>query len=119
MAGAEKKKADGVRVGRFTIGRARFAVLSVAQAEKAPLDLTAAELEVALLVAAGATNDEIARARGTSARTVSNQVARILVKLGVAGRRAVAGRLLQDPEIGRSLTASRFMRSKKKESADE
>ncbi|MBX3226124.1 MAG: helix-turn-helix transcriptional regulator [Labilithrix sp.] len=52
--------------------------------------LTAAERDVARLVARGATNAEIARARGTSARTVANQVQSIMRKLEVASRVGLA-----------------------------
>ncbi len=49
--------------------------------------LTPAELAVALLAAAGATNADIARARRTSLRTVANQMASVFQKLGVRRRR--------------------------------
>lgn len=55
--------------------------------------LTNAERAVAKLVARGATNDEIARARKTSMRTVANQVASIMKKLGVSSRVAIAARI--------------------------
>lgn len=45
-----------------------------------------AEGEVLRLAAAGLSNAEIARARGRSARTIANQVARICRKLGVRSR---------------------------------
>lgn len=48
--------------------------------------LTEAERIVARLAADGMTNDEIARARGTSVRTIANQMAGILRKLGVSSR---------------------------------
>jgi DNA-binding NarL/FixJ family response regulator len=48
---------------------------------------------VAKLVARGATNDEIARARKTSLRTVANQIASIMRKLGVSSRVAIAARI--------------------------
>lgn len=48
--------------------------------------LTAAESEVAALVLAGRRNAEIAAARGTSLRTVANQVASVFRKLGVGSR---------------------------------
>lgn len=51
-----------------------------------PADLTAAEVEVARLAALGRTNAEIARIRETSVRTVANQMATLLRKLGVASR---------------------------------
>lgn len=51
--------------------------------------LTAAEREVTALLLEGASNAEIAATRRTSERTVANQVASILRKLGVAGRSEV------------------------------
>jgi DNA-binding CsgD family transcriptional regulator len=49
-------------------------------------ELTAAEQDVLAHVVAGASNAEIARARATSIRTVANQVASLLRKLGAASR---------------------------------
>lgn len=51
-----------------------------------PDTLTTAEREVLLLLERGASNAEIARHRGTSVRTVGNQVGTIFRKLGVASR---------------------------------
>jgi len=53
-------------------------------ASEAPL--TCAEREVRALVLAGRSNAEIARARGTSLRTVANQIASMFRKLGVGSR---------------------------------
>lgn len=60
--------------------------------------LTSAEQDVAFAVFEGASNREIARARGVSVKTVGNQLERIYRKVGVASRmelilviRAVAG----------------------------
>lgn len=48
--------------------------------------LTDAERDVLSRIVDGAANAEIARARGTSVRTVANQVAALLRKLGVGSR---------------------------------
>ncbi len=48
--------------------------------------LTSAERAIAQLVAQGCKNDEIARLRGTSPRTVANQLAALYQKLGVGSR---------------------------------
>ena len=56
----------------------------------APPSLTAAEAAVYALLVEGATNARIAEVRGTSERTVANQVASILRKLGAGSRRAVS-----------------------------
>jgi DNA-binding CsgD family transcriptional regulator len=56
--------------------------------------LSDAERAVALLVVDGHTNTEIGALRGTSARTVANQVAHILAKLGLRSRVELAARTL-------------------------
>jgi len=48
--------------------------------------LTAAEREVVEAVQAGHSNASIARARGTSPRTIANQLASIYAKLGIVSR---------------------------------
>ncbi len=52
--------------------------------------LTDAEREVARLVMEGLSNAEIARRRGTSIRTVANQVASVFAKAGAGSRRELA-----------------------------
>lgn len=51
-----------------------------------PEALTESEQDVALQAFRGATNEEIARARGASIKTVCNQLEAIYRKLGVASR---------------------------------
>jgi len=75
---------DPVQMIRFGPGR-RYAVISW-QVIGAPPTLTVAEREVALAVAAGVSNREIAIARGTSERTVANQLAAIYRKLSITSR---------------------------------
>jgi DNA-binding CsgD family transcriptional regulator len=58
-----------------------------------PEALSPAEQEVALQVYAGASNKEIAQARGVSARTIGNQLESIYRKLGVSSRAELALRL--------------------------
>jgi DNA-binding CsgD family transcriptional regulator len=53
---------------------------------KAPAGLTKAEEEVVRAVAAGMKNAEIAKQRGTSQRTVANQLVSIYAKLGIKSR---------------------------------
>ena len=48
--------------------------------------LTAAEIEILSLLLAGNSNTEIAKSRGTSVRTVANQIASIYRRFGVSGR---------------------------------
>ena len=66
--------------------------------DEEPLEpLTEAEREVALIALAGHTNDEIARRRGASARTVANQLHSVYRKLGVTTRAELAARLHRGP----------------------
>ena len=55
--------------------------------------LSAAEREVATLAASGLTNAAIAEHRGTAVRTVANQMASVLRKLGAGSRRDMAPHL--------------------------
>ena len=57
-------------------------------------ELTPAERQVALAVLAGYSNAEIARTRGSSPRTVANQIASIFRKLGVRSRGELAAKQL-------------------------
>ncbi len=57
-------------------------------------ELTAAERDVVRLVLLGATNAEIAAARASSIRTVANQLASILRKLGAPSRLGVVREVL-------------------------
>jgi DNA-binding CsgD family transcriptional regulator len=56
------------------------------QEETAASTLTQAERDVIALIFAGCSNQEIGEARGTSARTVANQIQSIFRKLGVQSR---------------------------------
>ncbi len=58
--------------------------------EPGPWSLTPSEREVAAAAVAGKTNQEIAAARGGSARTVANQLASIYRKLGINSRAELA-----------------------------
>ena len=93
-------RASGLRaatVELLDLGGVRALAIDIAVDEKgAALDaLTEAERAVALLVADGLSNKEIGLARGASDRTVANQIASILKKLGVKNRveltRAITG----------------------------
>ncbi len=80
-----------VNVWRFQLGGVDFAVAS--RDVHAPLDrygLTAAEQAVCRLVLQGHSNGEIAELRGTSKRTVANQLQSVYIKVGVRGRRELA-----------------------------
>jgi DNA-binding NarL/FixJ family response regulator len=68
-------------------------VLSLPVTRDPAATLSPAETEVARALVRGATNADIARLRGTSVRTVANQVASILRRLGVGSRAQVAVQL--------------------------
>lgn len=71
---------------------------------------TAAERAVLALVVGGAGNAAIARARGTSLRTVANQVASLLRKSGMSSRLELIARLSRpghpSTAVGRRCPAS-------------
>jgi DNA-binding CsgD family transcriptional regulator len=73
-------------MSRFEVGGEELVVLSFPRSVAGIASLSRAEREVAVLVLEGLTNLEIARRRGTSARTVANQIASIYDKLGVSSR---------------------------------
>jgi DNA-binding CsgD family transcriptional regulator len=70
-------------------------LISVPLSRQPPSELTDAEREVARRAAAGDSNVAIARARGSSHRTVANQLAAIFAKLGVRSRAELASRLAE------------------------
>lgn len=59
-----------------------------------PKVLSTAESEVAALAVAGLSNAEIAKRRGTSTRTVANQMAAIFKKVGAGSRAELAHALV-------------------------
>lgn len=78
-----------------TIDGEVYLVLSHPQKPTGSLELlvlTPAERDVARRLLAGHTHAAIARARGTSTRTVANQIARIYSKAGVGSREELARR---------------------------
>jgi DNA-binding NarL/FixJ family response regulator len=80
----------GLSVDRLEIGSDELAVfqwdIADLAAERAAATLTSAERAVLDLVVRGASNAEIARTRGSSIRTVANQVASLLRKLAATSR---------------------------------
>lgn len=83
---------SGVDAFSFVHEGEELLVLSTPIASIAQL-LTRAEMEIANAIASGASNAEIARRRGTSVRTVANQVASILRRLGATSRSQIALKL--------------------------
>ena len=84
------------RTSALSIGGEDFRVLSVPIEEGGLLDcLSSAERHVARLVLQGRSNAAIARERGTSPRTVANQLAALYRKLGVHSRAELAARIAE------------------------
>jgi DNA-binding NarL/FixJ family response regulator len=84
-----KREIDAFHV---EIGGEMLTVLSLPVHDD-PEKLTTAERAIVKRLLRGETNAAIARARGTSTRTVANQVAHVFRKLGVRSRRELAARL--------------------------
>lgn len=84
----------GITSTRFTVGDEEVVVLSFPlPGYRLPDTLTAAERAVVELLLEGRSNANIASARGTSVRTVANQVASIFRKVGVTSRAELMARL--------------------------
>ena len=76
-----------IRSAEIVVNGETFVVLSVPlRSERSVEPLTTAERDIAAMVVDGMSNAEIARARGKSVRTIANQVASALRKLGVGSR---------------------------------
>jgi DNA-binding CsgD family transcriptional regulator len=82
---------DGVLLD-ITVGRVRCLVL--AQEESVAITLSPREQQVALMVAAGRTNQAIAASLEISAWTVSTHLRRIYAKLAVSSRAEMVAHLL-------------------------
>jgi DNA-binding NarL/FixJ family response regulator len=85
IGGIERRTPSGLSVERFEIDADEYAVFAWTSHEPPP-ELTQAERAVLARVVEGASNAEIARGRCSSARTVANQVASLLRKLGADSR---------------------------------
>lgn len=87
-------RGDGVTAARaaFEAGRAAAALGGQVPWPLAaiPAPLTDRELEVAVAVACGSSNRDVAASSGVSVRTVENQLQSTYRKLGLSGRRALA-----------------------------
>ena len=79
--------------------QAREELARVGPRRRAPDDLTATELRVAELAAAGMTNREVAKAAFISPKTVEANLARVYRKLGIHSR-AELGAHMHDREAG-------------------
>lgn len=84
----------GLVVFHIDVAGARLALLSFEVTDSVALPaLSHAERAVMLAILHGRSNAEIAAARGTTPRTVANQVARLFAKLGVRSRAELAARV--------------------------
>jgi DNA-binding CsgD family transcriptional regulator len=76
-----------LRVWELELATGAVAVISApTQHARLRATLTTAERAIVELIVTGASNRAIARSRGTSERTVANQIAAIFAKLGVVSR---------------------------------
>ncbi|MDX2056099.1 MAG: helix-turn-helix transcriptional regulator [Polyangiaceae bacterium] len=83
-----------VRVSCYEAGQLRYEIVSVARPDLGlPSILSTAEQAVARQVLEGTTHTEAAELRGTSRRTIANQLSAIFRKLGVSGRFELMRRL--------------------------
>lgn len=82
------------RASSFIVDGDEYCVVSAPfQPQPGFSGLTAAEVEVAKLAVSGLSNQAIAEKRGSSVRTVANQMAAVLQKLNATSRVQVAARL--------------------------
>ncbi|MCB9618146.1 MAG: helix-turn-helix transcriptional regulator [Sandaracinus sp.] len=82
-----------MRVEELVVGEDTLVVLSVPISRGALARLSAAERDVVVGALEGRSNRELSLARGTSIRTIANQLASAFRKLGVKGRAELAARL--------------------------
>ncbi len=93
-ARSDSAPARDFRIARFSLGPEEFAVISLPMPDSAALSsLSSSEREVAALALAGRSNRSIAEQRGTSPRTIANQIQSIYRKLGVGSRTELAARV--------------------------
>ena len=84
----------------FSVGARQYRVLSIEDPSSLQaLALTSAERSIVALLVARQTNAEIARVRGTSIRTIANQMSMLLRKFGARGRLQLMGRLVSVHDV--------------------
>jgi DNA-binding CsgD family transcriptional regulator len=98
---APRAPAPALRMSRFELGGDDYTVLSYPSPRVELPGLSAAESEVAALLVEGRTHDEIAKRRGTSKRTVANQIASIYKKLGISSRAELVLSVMKDQSVQR------------------
>ena len=85
-----------MRATPFEFRRAGMVVLSYEQPSRAPAaTLTPAEIEVVACLARGERAQQIALRRGTSLRTVQNQIRGVYAKFGVCSSAELVARLFE------------------------
>jgi DNA-binding NarL/FixJ family response regulator len=84
---------DGLECGHFELGGEEFMVLSFPEARPDTSSLTRAEEDILGEVLRGFTNREIALRRRRSLRTIANQVAAVLRKMGGNSRYDLVAKL--------------------------
>lgn len=81
----------GLRASEIEVADEEYLILSFPIPDwKLPKGLSPAERDVALALLRGLKRDEIARLRGTSERTIANQIAAVFDKLRVRSRLELA-----------------------------
>ncbi len=85
---------------RFSFAGRDFLVVGLTDQPALLDEFPPAERDVALRVLRGESNAEIARARGTSPRTVAKQLAALFRRLRVGSRAELVGRLSRAPSRG-------------------
>jgi|SRR5580704_422870 DNA-binding CsgD family transcriptional regulator len=93
-----RRRPVALRATRVEVGAGTYVLLSFPRSHDLLDALTPAERQVALAVLAGLSNAEVARMRGSSPRTVANQLATIFRKLAVRSRAELAARTLAPAE---------------------
>jgi DNA-binding CsgD family transcriptional regulator len=91
---------EGIRGTVLNFAGADWMVLSYPRTPPGRAKLTPSERSVALALSQRLSNTEIAHVRGTSVRTVANQIARMFRKFGVHTRAELVRRLGLVPPTG-------------------
>lgn len=87
------------RTSRFAHDGSSYGTWSMPRPEPVDGELSDAERDIVRHIVERRSNREIAELRATSQRTVANQLARVLVKLGADGRLGVVQRLLRSRNL--------------------
>jgi DNA-binding NarL/FixJ family response regulator len=89
-ASLKRRRMPSVPVPEILLPSPVGAASAVPKQAEAPSDLTPRQVEVAVLIARGFTNAQIAEALVVTRGTAANHVAQILDRLGLSGRTQVA-----------------------------